>query len=1372
MIARTMSRLALLALLLVVATAGAAPPTLDTAWGTTGTGPGALMHPGGIADGPDATVYVADTGNDRVQRFAANGALLAEWDGSGGGGTAFDGPTDIAVDTEAGEVYVVDAGNDRVGVYDITGSHLRDLIPADGFDWPYGIALAPSDGTVWVSDMNGNRLVAFPPAGGDQAHAAGDLARPAGIAVALDGDVYVADKDNQRIARLDSGSGTVSTFADGGGAVGAMVEPFDVELDAFGRLHVVDAAYSSIREYAPDGTLADTWTSQTSDDGQADIPRGLTISDGDIAHVADYGDDRIERYVGLNNAPTVTGDSRALLEDDTLVFAAADFTDGYSDADGHAPAAFRVESVPAQGVLEHDGAVLAAGDTILVANLGPITYTPPTDFFGSVSFDWNLSDSVAWAETPATTELTVQPVNDAPSMALRNDPPAVDEDAGEQVVTDWLTLDRGAPNEAGQTLTFTVSNVSDPSAFATLPTVAPDTGTLTYETADDANGDFTFDLQVQDSGGSANGGDPVGPTITDIPITVNPVNDAPTFDEGTSADITIDEDGAPRSFGLELTASDVDGDDIAWGIGTAPAHGTAGVTGTGGTRQITYQPDADYNGQDAFSVVVGDGNGGSAVFTVDLTIAAVNDPPELTGTPPTTVAEDAAYSFVPDASDPDDGDTLSFSIAGRPEWADFDRASGALEGTPTNADVGTYPGVEITVSDASGASATIGPFAIEVTNVNDAPVITNAPPTTVAEDSTYDYVPQVNDPDAGDTATFAIDNAPAWTTFDPGTGRLNGTPDAADVGRYEGIRIRVRDAAGLSDAVGPFAITVTEVDDPPHTVAAPPDLTVDATGLYTRVDLESAGAAMAMDEEDGVLDPEPVDRAATSWLRPGSHTVTWRVTDSGGNTVVDEQTVAVRPRVALGPDRTVQEGTPVQVPIVLNGDPIEGTSPTVGFAVADSSSADPGDYTVLTPSGPVTVGPGRRGTVDFGLDASDRAGEGPETLVLELTGTDGNAVLADRRQATVTIVERNVPPAVSLQAEQGGREPAVLIDGSAGASPVTVTADTTDVTPTGAMRFAWNGSAIGLNDMDGTSDDRTFTFDPGPVAAGTYTIEVVATDTGTPAESGSASLRLRIVDSLPALDSVDTDGDGRDDDDADEGLSDRDGDGLPDYRDPYTGRGTLHQSLADDAGYLLQTDPGLDLALGPVAFALDRAGAEVSREDIERVLGSRDDLDNVGGYFGFTVHGLPTPGAAARVVIPQRAPIPENAVYRKLGTSGGWRDFVQRGSDALASARGASGYCPPPGDPAYADGLTAGDRCVRVTVTDGGPNDADGTANGRIVDPGGVARAAGGDGDGASAEATGSGGGAVGLHLLALLGLAAGWGRFFRPSDRRTDDRR
>lgn len=127
------------------------------------------------------------------------------------------------------------------------------------------------------------------------------------------------------------------------------------------------------------------------------------------------------------------------------------------------------------------------------------------------------------------------------------------------------------------------------------------------------------------------------------------------------------------------------------------------------------------------------------------------------------------------------------------------------------------------------------------------------------------------------------------------------------------------------------------------------------------------------------------------------------------------------------------------------------------------------------------------------------------------------------------------------------------------------------------------------------------------------------------------------------------------------------------------------------------------------AAGLNQAG--VGNGDIETFGGgvggsatnAQDNFIYGSGLNDFKIANLPEVGATVNVVILQLQAIPANAIYRKLAPANGWRDFVENGTDTIASAPGLVGECPPPGSPAYTQGLTPGDLCVQLTLTDGGP---------------------------------------------------------------------
>lgn len=95
--------------------------------------------------------------------------------------------------------------------------------------------------------------------------------------------------------------------------------------------------------------------------------------------------------------------------------------------------------------------------------------------------------------------------------------------------------------------------------------------------------------------------------------------------------------------------------------------------------------------------------------------AVDNQAPTIAGAPPPNVLEGQLYEFTPNASDAD-GDTLEFSIARKPAWAEFDKTTGRLRGTPGAGDVGNFTNIAISVSDGK-ATASLAAFDVSVNQV-------------------------------------------------------------------------------------------------------------------------------------------------------------------------------------------------------------------------------------------------------------------------------------------------------------------------------------------------------------------------------------------------------------------------------------------------------------------------------------------------------------------------------------------------------------------------------------------------------------------------------------------------------------------------------
>ena len=119
---------------------------------------------------------------------------------------------------------------------------------------------------------------------------------------------------------------------------------------------------------------------------------------------------------------------------------------------------------------------------------------------------------------------------------------------------------------------------------------------------------------------------------------------------------------------------------------------------------------------------------------------------------------------------------------------------------------------------------------INIVAVNDAPVITGTPDTSVRITNNYVFTPSASDIE-NDTLTFGITNQPGWTTFDANSGSLTGVPEAEDIGTYSDVIISVTDGQDGAELQA-FSIEVLgnaspEITGSPETrIAVGADLTL------------------------------------------------------------------------------------------------------------------------------------------------------------------------------------------------------------------------------------------------------------------------------------------------------------------------------------------------------------------------------------------------------------------------------------------------------------------------------------------------------------------------------------------------------------------
>lgn len=186
--------------------------THQLTWGTFGSGLGQMANPEGIAASGGGTVYVGDRGNSQIDRYEVTGSAVftSSWGTSGSGPGQFSRLLELAVDG-AGNVYAVDRDNGRVQQFTPDGTFIRSFGSSGTgpgqLSQPVDVDV-DDDGNVWVADHTNFKLAKFAPNGqliADYDRAGGQPIRPAAVAVASNGDIYIADTgfaNNPRIARL------------------------------------------------------------------------------------------------------------------------------------------------------------------------------------------------------------------------------------------------------------------------------------------------------------------------------------------------------------------------------------------------------------------------------------------------------------------------------------------------------------------------------------------------------------------------------------------------------------------------------------------------------------------------------------------------------------------------------------------------------------------------------------------------------------------------------------------------------------------------------------------------------------------------------------------------------------------------------------------------------------------------------------------------------------------------------------------------------------------------------------------------------------------------------------------------------------------
>jgi DNA-binding beta-propeller fold protein YncE len=315
-----------------MAAAGASP--FLSSWGALGKVPGALDGPENVSVDLRGEVYVADRDNNRIQKFSSTGALLGVLGRNGGDGSAgkndgeFNRPRGVATDG-LGDVYVADTGNNRIERFSPDARFLAKwgrnggdgsagLGPGE-FNDPRGVA-TDGAGNVYVADHGNNRVQKFSPDGhfiakwgrnggdGSAGTGNGEFHLPRGLAVDRAGDVFVADKSNNRIQEFTSDGHFTRRWGRNGGdgspgtGNGEFRIPYSIAVDPSGRVYVADTGNNRIQAFTPAGMFVARWGHNGGDGspgtgaGEFKGPYGVGVDCRGNVYVSDEGNNRIEKF--------------------------------------------------------------------------------------------------------------------------------------------------------------------------------------------------------------------------------------------------------------------------------------------------------------------------------------------------------------------------------------------------------------------------------------------------------------------------------------------------------------------------------------------------------------------------------------------------------------------------------------------------------------------------------------------------------------------------------------------------------------------------------------------------------------------------------------------------------------------------------------------------------------------------------------------------------------------------------------------------------------------------------------------------------------------------------------------------------------------
>lgn len=529
-----------------------------------------------------------------------------------------------------------------------------------------------------------------------------------------------------------------------------------------------------VRLYDVDGTLINTvYIDCLPNNGQATID----VFTGNVARmeVELYGPGAIDGlcyYKPDNQDPDAVNDNAVIDEGSTIVL---DVLANDSDPDGDALTI--IETVSSDG-------------EVTINDDGTLTFTPNPGFTGEARVGYEISDGKGGTDV-AWVHITVNPVNDAPDA--QDDAVIIDEDT--TVVLDVLANDSDPDGD-----TLTVIAADSPNGTVTIN----DDGTLTFTPDANFNGITSLEYTITDGNG--------GQDTATVMIEVCPVNDDPDAVD----DVASTAFNTPVVIDVLANDSDVDGDPLT----IIEAVSSDGVVTINDDGTLSFTPNPGFVGDAMLDYVVSDGNGGTDVawVTVSVSEAVDGNQPPVANDDVATTDENTGVVIDVLANDSDpNGDPLTITEATSSDGVVVINDNGTLTFTPNEGFTGDAM-IDYIVSDGNGGEDEAW-VQVTVNPVNYDPVANND--THLLDDPTNSVVIDVlaNDTDAdGDDLTVTSAETSEGTVVINDDNTITFTPEPGFDG-FTRIDYEISDGNGGTDSaqvvvtVRDGVVTGTDGDD-------------------------------------------------------------------------------------------------------------------------------------------------------------------------------------------------------------------------------------------------------------------------------------------------------------------------------------------------------------------------------------------------------------------------------------------------------------------------------------------------------------------------------------------------------------------------------